>query len=221
MAIPAAPFGHRLMLGRSLLDGGADTAVAAETDAVTGSAEQPRLVAAMGHMAIIAAPGPHRAVHPATGADFIMTGAAERTLFGNQQMGLGGTMRRMAGQTSPFSHRRMGMGFTGGDGSMAALAEPGAGFFQGKSGGWSGVGGAGLPVASEAVAGSDGRVGNRSRGERGMAGGGHTALVGACGISPTQRHTEKKPTENSQQPMDQQQTSSLAKVQLDEMLSRR
>ena len=221
MAVPAAPFGDRLMLGRGLLDGCADAAVTAETDAVAGSAEQARLVAGVGDMAIVAAPGPHRAMHPATGADFAMTGATERTLFGNEQMGLSRTVRRMAGQTSPFSHRRMGMGLTGGDGWMTGLTEPGAGFFQGKSGGWSGMGDAGLPVAGEAVAGSDGRVGNRSRGERGMARGGHTALVGACGIRPAQRPQQEETTENNQQPMNRQQTPSQAKDQLDGMLSRR
>ena len=221
MTVPATPFGDRLMLGRGLLDGGADAAVAAETDAVTGSTEQTRLVAAVGNMAIIAAPSPYRTMHPAGCADFTMTGAAERTLFGNEQMGLGGTVGCMAGQAAPFSHRRMGMGFTGGDGNMATLAEPGAGFFQDKSGRWSGMGRAGLPVAGEAIAGSDRRVRNRSRGEGGMARGGHTALVGACGISPAQRRTEEKRAENSQQPKKRQQTPSQAKDQLDEMLSRR
>ena len=107
VTIPATPFGHRLVLGGSGFDGGADAAVAAEADAVAGRAEQARLVAAMGHMAIIAAPGPHRTMHPAGCADFTMTGAAERTLLGNEQMGLGGPVGGMASKTLPFGHRRM------------------------------------------------------------------------------------------------------------------
>lgn len=221
MAIPAAPFGHRLMLGRSLLDGGTDAAVAAETDAVAGGAQQPRLVAGVGDMAIVATTGPNRTMHPAGCADFTMTGATERTLIGNEQMGLGGTVRRMASKTTAFGYRRMGMGLTGGNGWMTGLTEPGAGFFQGKSGGGTGMGSAGRLMANQTIAGSNGGMGNRRRSESSMTGRGHTALVGACGISPAQRPQQEETTENNQQPMDQQQTPSQAKVQLDGMLSRR
>ena len=74
-------------------------------------------------------------MHPATGGDSAMTGTAKRALLGNEQMGVGGTVRRMAGEAAAFGDGRVGVGFTGDNGGMAGFAEPGVGFFQDKGGG--------------------------------------------------------------------------------------